>query len=24
MMQRWADYLEKLRMGAEIIEFKAA
>ena len=24
MMQRWADYLDKLRTGAEIIEFKAA
>jgi hypothetical protein len=24
MMQRWADYLDKLRVGAEIIEFKAA
>ena len=24
MMQRWADYLDKLRNGAEIIEFKAA
>jgi integrase len=24
MMQRWADYLDKLRMGAEIIAFKAA
>jgi integrase len=24
MMQRWADYLDKLRIGAEIIEFKAA
>jgi integrase len=24
MMQLWADYLDKLRMGAEIIEFKAA
>ena len=24
MMQRWADYLEKLRVGAEVIEFKRA
>jgi integrase len=24
MMQRWADYLDKLRIGAEIIEFKVA
>lgn len=24
MMERWADYLEKLRTGAKIIEFKAA
>ena len=24
MMQRWADYLEKLRMGADVIQFKAA
>ena len=24
MMQTWGDYLDKLRMGAEIIEFKAA
>ena len=24
MMQRWADYLEKLRRGAEIIQFNAA
>ena len=24
MMQRWADYLDKLRTGAEIIEFKTA
>ena len=24
MMQRWADYLDKLRIGAEIIHFKAA
>lgn len=24
MMQMWGDYLDKLRMGAEIIEFKAA
>jgi len=24
MMQRWADYLDKLRTGAEVIEFKAA
>ena len=24
MMQRWADYLDKLRIGAEIIYFKAA
>ena len=24
MMQRWADYLDKLRMGADIIEFKVA
>ena len=24
MMQRWADYLDKLRMGAEVIQFKAA
>ena len=24
MMQRWADYLDKLRTGAEIIEFKVA
>lgn len=24
MMQSWADYLDKLRTGAEIIEFKAA
>ena len=24
MMQSWANYLDKLRTGAEIIEFKAA
>lgn len=24
MMQRWADYLDKLRMGAEVIQFKKA
>jgi integrase len=24
MMQRWSDYLDKLRLGAEIIQFKAA
>jgi integrase len=24
MMQRWADYLDKLRIGAEVIQFKAA
>jgi len=24
MMQIWADYLDKLRTGAEIIQFKAA
>jgi integrase len=24
MMQSWADYLDKLHTGAEIIEFKAA
>lgn len=24
MMQRWADYLDKLRTGAEVIEFKVA
>lgn len=24
MMQRWADYLGKLRLGAEVIEFKRA
>ena len=24
MMQRWSDYLDKLRIGAEIIEFKTA
>ena len=24
MMQRWADYLEKLRMGADVIQFKKA
>lgn len=24
MMQRWADYLDKLRIGAEVIEFKAS
>lgn len=24
MMQRWADYLDKLRMGADVIPFKAA
>lgn len=24
MMQCWADYLDKLRIGAEIIEFKSA
>lgn len=24
MMQRWADYLDKLRMGADVIQFKAA
>lgn len=24
MMQRWADYLDKLRVGAEVIAFKAA
>ena len=24
MMQRWADYLDKLRTGAEIVEFKTA
>jgi len=24
MMQRWADYLDKVSLGAEIIEFKAA
>jgi len=24
MMQRWADYLDKLRVGAEVIQFKAA
>ena len=24
MMQRWADYLERLRIGAEVIQFKSA
>lgn len=24
MMQRWADYLDKLRIGADVIKFKAA
>ena len=24
MMQKWADYLDKLRVGAEVIQFKAA
>jgi hypothetical protein len=24
MMQRWADYLDKLRQGADVIQFKAA
>ncbi|MDR3455402.1 MAG: integrase arm-type DNA-binding domain-containing protein [Rhodoferax sp.] len=24
MMQRWADYLDKLRMGAEVIQFRQA
>ena len=24
MMQTWADYLDKLRMGGEVIQFKAA
>ena len=24
MMQTWADYLDKLRAGAEVIQFKAA
>lgn len=24
MMQRWADYLDKLRMGADVIQFKKA
>jgi len=24
MMQRWADYLDKLRMGAHVIQFKSA
>jgi hypothetical protein len=24
MMQTWADYLDKLRLGAEVIQFKAA
>ena len=24
MMQRWADYLDKLRVGGEVIAFKAA
>ena len=24
MMQHWANYLDKLRTGAEIVEFKAA
>ena len=24
MMQRWSDYLDKLRIGAEIVEFKTA
>jgi hypothetical protein len=24
MMQSWADYLDKLRYGAEVIPFKAA
>jgi integrase len=24
MMQAWADYLDKLRMGADVIQFKAA
>jgi integrase len=24
MMQRWADYLDKLRMGADVIQFKTA
>lgn len=24
MMQRWADYLDKLRIGADVIQFKAA
>ena len=24
MMQRWADYLDKLRMGAEVIQLKTA
>ena len=24
MMQRWADYLDKLRLGAEVIQFKKA
>ena len=24
MMQRWADYLNKLRTGADVIQFKSA
>ncbi len=24
MMQTWADYLEKLRIGADVIQFRAA
>ena len=24
MMQRWADYLDKLRIGADVIQFKTA
>jgi hypothetical protein len=24
MMQRWADYLDALRIGGEVIQFKAA
>jgi hypothetical protein len=24
MMQQWADYLDKLALGGEVIQFKAA
>ena len=24
MMKEWADYLDKLRIGADVIQFKAA